>query len=142
VPRTNLPFFMAAPRWVMGTRPGNLEDRSVLTKVNADPGSLEIVRKQAPYPQERLLLSSLLSLLFAVAITPKSTQHTGLTQSVEGSVAAWLVKFQLDGDNSINAAVSIPLAGPRTHRDEKAFKILQVFLNDAAEAATKFRFSD
>jgi hypothetical protein len=48
----------------MGTRPGNLEDRSVLTKVNADPGSLEIVRKQAPYPQERLLLSSLLSLFF------------------------------------------------------------------------------
>ena len=79
-----------------------------------------------------------------VAITPKSTQHTGLTQSVEGSVAAWLVKFQLDGDNSINAAVSIPLAGPPTHREaqEKAFKILQVFLNDAAEAATKFRFSD
>ena len=70
--------------------------------------------------------------------------HTGLTQLIEGSVAAWLVKFQLDGDNSINAAVSIPLAGPPTHREaqEKAFKILQVFLNDAAEAATKFRFSD
>ena len=27
----------------LGTRPGNLEDQSVLTKVNADPGSLEIV---------------------------------------------------------------------------------------------------
>ena len=43
----------------------------------------------------------------AVQITPKSTQHTGLAQSMEGSVAAWLVTFQLDGDNSINTAVSI-----------------------------------
>ena len=79
-----------------------------------------------------------------VAITAKSTRHTGLTQSIEGPVAAWLATFQLDGDNSINASVSIPLAGPPTHREaqEKAFKILQVFLNDAAEAATKFRFSD
>ena len=80
----------------------------------------------------------------AVAITPKLTQHTGLTQSTEGSVATWVVTFQLDGDNSINASVSIPLAGPPTHREaqEKALKMLQVFLNDAAEAANKFRFSD
>jgi hypothetical protein len=43
---------------------------------------------------------------------------------MEGSVAAWLVTFQLDGDNSINTAVSIPLAGPPTHREaqEKARK--------------------
>jgi len=79
-----------------------------------------------------------------VAITAKSTRHTGLTQSIEGSVAAWSVTFQLDGDYSINTAVSIPLAGPPTHREaqEKALKMLQVFLNDAAEAANKFRFSD
>ena len=79
-----------------------------------------------------------------VAITAKSTRHTGLTQSIEGSVAAWLSTFQLDGDNSINASVSIPFAGPPTHWEaqEKALKMLQVFLNDAAEAANKFRFSD
>ena len=78
----------------------------------------------------------------AVQIRPKSTQHTGLAQSMEGSVAAWLVTFQLDGDESLHAAISIPVAGPPTHREaqEKALKTLQVFLNDACEAATKFRF--
>ena len=78
----------------------------------------------------------------AVQITPKSTQHTGLAQSTEGSVAAWLVTFQLDGDESLHAAISIPVAGPPTHREaqEKALKTLVVFLNDACEAATKFRF--
>jgi hypothetical protein len=60
----------------------------------------------------------------AVQITPKSTQHTGLAQSMEGSVAAWLVTFQLDGDDSIHAAIPIPVAGPPTHREaqEKALK--------------------
>ena len=78
----------------------------------------------------------------AVQITPKSTQHNGLAKSMEGFIAAWLVTFQLEGDNSINTAVSIPLAGPPTHREaqEKALKMLQVFLNDAAEATAKFRF--
>ena len=78
----------------------------------------------------------------AVQITPKSTQHTGLAQSMEGSVAAWLVTFQLDGDDSIHAAISIPVAGPPTHREaqEKALKTLEVFLNDACEAAREFRF--
>ena len=33
-----------------------------------------------------------------VTITPKSTQHTGLATSAEGSVAAWEVTFQIDGD--------------------------------------------
>ena len=76
----------------------------------------------------------------AVQIIPKSTQHTGLAQSTEGSVAAWLVTFQLDGDESLHAAISIPVAGPPTHREaqEKALKTLQVFLNDACEAAIRF----
>ena len=34
-----------------------------------------------------------------VQITPKSIQHTGMATSTEGSVAAWQVTFQLDGDN-------------------------------------------
>jgi hypothetical protein len=78
----------------------------------------------------------------AVAITPKLTHHTGLAQSMEGSVAAWLVTFELDGDNSIHAAISIPLAGPPTHHEaqQTAVKMLQVFLNDASEAAGRFRF--
>jgi len=78
-----------------------------------------------------------------VQITPKSLQHTGLAPSAEGSVAAWLATFELDGDNSIHAAISIPLAGPPTHHEaqQKALKTLQVFLNDASEAAKKFHFS-
>jgi hypothetical protein len=43
----------------------------------------------------------------AVAITPKWTQHTGLAQSAEGSVAAWLVTFELDGDDSIHVAIPV-----------------------------------
>jgi hypothetical protein len=78
----------------------------------------------------------------AVAITPKWTQHTGLTQSTEGSVATWVVTFQLDGDESIHVSIPIPLSGPPTLRDaqQKALKTLQAFLTDACEAATKFRF--
>jgi hypothetical protein len=48
----------------------------------------------------------------AVRITPKSTQHTGMSLSMEGSVAAWEVTFHLDGDESLHAAISIRLAGP------------------------------
>jgi len=79
-----------------------------------------------------------------VQITPKSLQHTGLAPSAEGSLAAWLATFELGGDNSIHAAISIPLAGPPTHREaqQKAIKMLQVFLNDASEAAQKFHFSN
>ena len=78
----------------------------------------------------------------AVAITPKWTQHTGLTQSTEGSVATWVVTFQLDGDDSIHVSIPISLSGPPTHREaqQKALKTLQVFLTDAVEATTKFRF--
>jgi hypothetical protein len=67
-----------------------------------------------------------------VQITPKSVQHTGLAPSMEGSVAAWEVTFELDGDESLHVAVSIPLAGPPTHHEaqQKALKILQDFLND------------
>jgi hypothetical protein len=43
----------------------------------------------------------------AVRITPKSTQHTGMSLSTEGSVAAWEVTFHLDGDESLHAAISI-----------------------------------
>ena len=62
----------------------------------------------------------------AVAIKPKSTQHTGLAQSMEGSVAAWLVTFQLDEGDSIHATISIPLTGPPSHHEaqEKALKML------------------
>jgi hypothetical protein len=42
----------------------------------------------------------------SVQITPKSTQHTGMAISTEGSVAAWQVTFQLDGDESLHAAIS------------------------------------
>jgi hypothetical protein len=79
-----------------------------------------------------------------VQITPKSTQHTGMATSTEGSVAAWHVTFQLDGDESVHAAISIPLAGPPTHHEaqQKALKMLQIFLNDACEAAKKYRFSN
>ena len=77
-------------------------------------------------------------------ITPKWLQHTGLAPSAQGSVAAWLATFELAGDNSIHAAISIPLAGPPTHREaqQKALKMLQVFLNDASEVAQKFRFEN
>ena len=79
-----------------------------------------------------------------VQITPKWLQHTGLAPSAEGSVAAWLATFELDGDNSIRAAISIPLTGPPTHHEaqQKALQILRVFLNDASEAAKKLHFSD
>ena len=73
----------------------------------------------------------------AVQITPKSTQHTRLAQSMEGSVAAWLVTFQLDGNESIHTAISVPVTGPPTHREAQK---KEVFLNDACEAAKKFRF--
>ena len=77
-------------------------------------------------------------------ITSQSTQHTGLALSAEGTVAAWQVMFQLDGDESLHATISIALTGPPTHHDaqQKALKILQVFLNDACEAAKKYQFSN
>jgi hypothetical protein len=77
-----------------------------------------------------------------VQITPKSTQHTGMATSTEGSVAAWQVTFELDEDESLHAAISISLAGPPTHHEaqQKALKVLQVFLNDACEAAKKYQF--
>ena len=79
-----------------------------------------------------------------VQITLTSTQHTGMTVSAEGSVAAWQVTFQLNGDGSPRAAISIPVAGPATHHEaqQKALNILQVFLNDACEAAKKYEFSN
>jgi hypothetical protein len=79
-----------------------------------------------------------------VRITPKSTQHTGMATSTQGSVAAWEVTFHLDGDESVHAAISIRLAGPPTHHEarQKALKILQVFLNDACEVAKKYQFSN
>ena len=78
-----------------------------------------------------------------VQITLKSTQHTGMALSTEGSVAAWEVTFQLDGDE-LHASISIPVAGPPTHHEaqQKALKILQDFLNDACEAAKKYQFSN
>jgi hypothetical protein len=78
-----------------------------------------------------------------VQITPKSTQHTGMATSTEGSVAAWQVTFELDEDESLHAAIDIRLAGPPTHQEarQKALKILQVFLNDACEAARKYQSS-
>ena len=78
-----------------------------------------------------------------VQITPKSTQHTGMATSTEGSVAAWQVTFQLDGGEALHVAISIPVAGPSTHYEaqQKALKILQVFLNDACEAAKKCQFA-
>ena len=79
-----------------------------------------------------------------VTITSKATQHPGLALSAEGTVAAWHVMFQLDEDESLHATISIPLTGPPTHHEaqQKALKILQVFLNDACEAAKKYQFSN
>src|SRR5262249_22595336 len=78
----------------------------------------------------------------SVQITPKSTQHTGMAISTEGSVAAWQVTFQLDGDESLHAAISVSVAGPSTHQEaqQKALKLLQVFLSDACEAAKSTNF--
>jgi hypothetical protein len=80
----------------------------------------------------------------AVQITPKSTQHIGMAASAEGSVAAWHVTFELDGDESVHVAISITLAGPPTHHEarQKAFRILQDFLNNACEAAKKYQISN
>ena len=77
-----------------------------------------------------------------VQITLKSTQHTGLALSMEGSVAAWQVTFQVDSDDSLQVAILIPVAGPPTHHEaqQKALKILQAFLNEAGEAAGKYQF--
>ena len=79
-----------------------------------------------------------------VQIAPKSTQHTGMALSTQGSVAAWEVTFDLDGDESVHAAISIRLAGPPTHHEarQKALKILQVFLKDSYEAVKKYQFSN
>ena len=49
--------------------------------------------------------------VMTVQITPKSTQHTGLAVSAEGSVAAWQVTFQLDGDEALHAAISYSFGG-------------------------------
>jgi hypothetical protein len=79
-----------------------------------------------------------------VQITSKWTQHTGMAVSTEGSVAAWVVTFQVDEDDSVHAAIHIHLAGPPTHQGarQKALKMLQVFLNDACEAAQRYQLSD
>ena len=79
-----------------------------------------------------------------IQITPKSTQHTGMATSTEGSVAAWQVEFEVDEDESLYAAIDIRLAGPPTHQEarQKALKILQIFLNDACEAAKKYQLSN
>ena len=77
-----------------------------------------------------------------VQIALKSTQHIGMATSTEGSVAAWEVTFELDENESLHAAIDIRLAGPPTHQEarQKALKILQIFLNDACEAAKKYQF--
>ena len=54
-----------------------------------------------------------------VQIAPNRPQHTGMALSTQGSVAAWEVTFHLDGDESVHAAISIPLAGPSTHHEAK-----------------------
>jgi hypothetical protein len=79
-----------------------------------------------------------------VQITPTATQHTGMTASPAGSVAAWQVTFQLDGEKLLRAAISIPVAGPATHHEaqQEALKILRIFLSDAYDAAKKYEFSN
>ena len=42
-----------------------------------------------------------------VQIAPKSTQHTGMATSTEGSVAAWQVTFERDEDESLHAAINM-----------------------------------
>ena len=79
-----------------------------------------------------------------VQITPTATQHTGMAASPAGSVAAWQVTFQLDGEKLLRTVISIPVAGPITHHEaqQEALKILQVFLSDACDAAKKYQFAN
>jgi hypothetical protein len=79
-----------------------------------------------------------------VQITPTATQHTGMSVSAEGSVAAWHVTFQIHRDETLHVAISIPLSGPPTHQEaqQKALKILQSFLSDACEAAKNYQISN
>ena len=74
----------------------------------------------------------------------QAIQHTEMATSIEGSVAAWKVTFQLDGEDSVRAAIHIPLAGPPTHyeAEQKALQILQTFLDDACEAAKKYKLAN
>jgi hypothetical protein len=46
-----------------------------------------------------------------VEIAPKSTQHTGMATSTQGSVAAWEVTFHLDGDESVHGCNIYPPGG-------------------------------
>jgi hypothetical protein len=80
----------------------------------------------------------------SVQITPTAIQHTGMSVSAEGSVAAWHVTFQIQRDETLHVAISIPLSGPPTHQEaqQKALKILQGFLSDACEAAKNYQFSN
>ena len=53
-----------------------------------------------------------------VQITPTATQHTGMTVSAEGSVAAWHVTFQIQHDerSPTSPYPSRCRARPRTKR--------------------------
>ena len=66
----------------------------------------------------------------AVQITLTATQHTGLTASPVGSVATWLVTFELEWTEMIRTVISVPIKGPPSHQEEQqqALKQLQVFL--------------
>jgi hypothetical protein len=56
-------------------------------------------------------------------------------------VAAWQVPFELDGDESLHAAISIRLAGPPTHQEaqQKALKILHCALLTRQDKTTGAR---
>jgi hypothetical protein len=77
----------------------------------------------------------------AVQIALTATQHTGLTASPVGSVATWMVTFELEGAEMIRTVVSVPIKGPPSHQEaqQQALKQLQVFLIEGGEATKNFQ---
>jgi hypothetical protein len=118
--------------------PVDREPRNVINQTEPEPPEFALLAVS------KTLMTDSLEKTMSVQITPKSTQHTGMATSTEGSVAAWQVTFQLDGDEFLHAAISVSVAGPSTHQEaqQKALKLLQVFLSDACEAAKKYQFSN
>ena len=76
----------------------------------------------------------------AVQIALTATQHTGLTASPVGSVATWMITFELEGTEMMRTVISVPIKGPPSHQEaqQQALKQLQVFLIEGGEAAKNF----
>jgi hypothetical protein len=99
---------------------------------------------ESAYTQDQLLLASDWRKSMAVKISPKFHSSQGDGHIDGGSVAAWGVTFHIDGDEFLHGSISIPVAGPSTRHEaqQKALKFLQVFLNNASEAAKLCQFAN